>query len=175
MKAIHLLPAALLLFAAASCKKDDDNNAQTLSDTDRVFMTNASYSNNNETDAGSAASTMASMAMVKNFGVMMVSDHTKAQSDLSTVGTQVGKTDLPTTPDSMHVRMKAMLMTMSGRAFDSAYLKMQVTDHINTIALLQNEINNGSDQRVKNYATTQLPVVQMHKRMADSIVMMNGF
>lgn len=91
------------------------------------------------------------------------------------LGAQVGKTDLPTTPDSAHVHMKMMLMMLSGRAFDSAYMKMQVVDHINTINLMQTEINTGSDQRVKDYASSHLPAVQMHKQMADSIVAANGF
>src|SRR3954470_17402648 len=95
---------AFALAALASCKKDDDE--QTMNDTDRNFMTQASFSNNAEVDAGNTAATMASMASVKNFGSMMVTDHTKAQSDLRSVGTQVGVTNLPTTPDTTHVRMK---------------------------------------------------------------------
>lgn len=71
--------------------------------------------------------------------------------------------------------MKMMLMTLSGRAFDSAYMKMQVANHINTINPMHSEINNGSDQRVKDYASAKLPNVQMHKQMADSIVKANGF
>ena len=106
---------------------------------------------------------------------MMVADHTSAQADMATLGTQVGKTDLPTTPDSAHQAMTRMLMTMSGRAFDSAYMKMQVVDHQATINLMQSQISNGSNQRVKDYASSKLPTIQMHKRMADSIVAVNGF
>lgn len=174
MKRYQLLASALVICSLACCKKDDDDT-QTLSDMDKTFMTNASYANNAEIDAGGAATTKASMSSVKDFGMDMVTDHTKAQADMVALGVQVGKTDLPTGPDATHVQMKAMLMTLSGRAFDSAYMKMQVTDHINTIALMQNEIASGSDQRVKDYASSHLPVVQMHKQMADSIVAANGF
>lgn len=175
MKTIKWIPAALLLCLAAACNKDDDNNSESLSDADRNFMTRASYGNNAEISAGSMAASQGSMASVRSFGSMMVSDHTKAQADMVSLGTQVGKTDLPTTPDSAHQAMGHMLMMMSGRAFDSAYLKMQVVDHQSTINLMQSEISNGSNQRVKDYASSHLPVVQMHKRMVDSLVLANGF
>ena len=170
------IAATLLALAIAGCKKDDDdNNGQTLNDTDRTFMTSASYGNNSEIDAGTAASSMASIGAVQSFGTRMVTDHTTAQSDLVSVGAQVGVTSLPSTPDSAHIQLKAMLMTLSGRAFDSAYMKLQVSDHANTIALFQNEINNGSNTQVKNYASTHLPTIQMHKHMADSIVAAYGW
>lgn len=175
MKQLKWIPAALLLCICAACNKDDDNNSDTLSDTDRTFMTNASYSNYAEVSAGSLAASQGNMSTVKSFGTMMVSDHTSAQADLVSIGTQVGKTDLPTGPDSAHQAMTHMLMMMSGRAFDSAYMKMQVIDHQKTIDLMNAEINNGREQRVKNYASAKLPTVQMHKRMADSIVAANGF
>jgi putative membrane protein len=166
----------LLAVAIAGCNKDDDdNNGQVLNDTDRTFMTSASYGNNAEIDAGTTASSMASITAVQSFGTRMVTDHTAAQGDLVLVGTQVGVSNLPTTPDSAHIQLKAMLVTLSGRAFDSAYMKLQQTDHANTIALFQNEINNGSNTQVKNYATTHLPTIQMHKQMADSIVAAYGW
>lgn len=168
------IAAAMLALAIAGCKKDDDGG-QTLNDTDRTFMTSASYGNNSEIDAGTTATSMASIGAVQSFGTRMVTDHTTAQSDLVSVGTQVGLSNLPTTPDSVHIQLKAMLMTLSGRAFDSAYMKLQVSDHANTIALFQNEINNGSNTQVKNYASTHLPTIQMHKQMADSIVAAYGW
>lgn len=175
MKVTKWMLAGLMLCAVASCKKDDDEDTNTLNDTDRQFMMNASYSNNAEVDAGGAAASMGLTASVRNFGAMMVADHTTAQNELRLIGSQVGVTNLPTTPDSAHIAMKQKLMMMSGRAFDSAYMKMQVVDHQSTINLLQNEINNGRHQSVKNYASSKLPNVQMHKRMADSIVAANGY
>jgi putative membrane protein len=174
MKAI-ILPAAVLLIAFSGCKKDDDNNDSGLNDTDRTFMTNAAYSNNAEVDAGTIAASRGNMGMVRDFGTMMAADHSTAQAELVTLGTQVGYSNLPATPDSAHIRISNMLKTMSGRAFDSSYMKQQVVDHQNTISLMQNEIANGRDQRVKNFATTKLPIIQHHKHMADSIVAANGF
>ncbi len=175
MKATSWIPALLMAGALIACNKEDDDDDAGLNDTDRTFMTQMSYGNHAEIDAGNAASTMASLGAVRSFGSMMVSDHTAAQAKLVNVGNAVGVTSLPDMPDSAHVRMKAMLLTMSGRAFDSTYMRMQVADHQNTINLLQQEISNGLDGRVKAYATEHLPAVQMHKHMADSIVSVNGF
>ena len=58
---------------------------------------------------------------------------------------------------------------MSGRAFDSAYMHNQVTDHQTTVANFQTELNQGQDQDVKNYANKNLPHIQIHLQRADSI------
>ncbi len=158
---------ATAVFGIAACHKDENNDS--MNQADRDFMMAASYGNNNEVDAGQTASGMANDAMVKSFGSMMVTDHTTAENELKTLSSRKNVT-IPTTPDAAHVSMKAMLMTMTGRAFDSAYMRAQVTDHQATIDLMQAEINNGKDQEVKDYASKYLPKVQMHKHMADSIV-----
>lgn len=157
---------AAVLFAA--CKKDDDNNSNNISDADRTFMQMAAYSNNDEIDAGTLASTKGNMASVRSFGSMMVTDHGMAQTDLQSLASQKGVT-LPSGPDSLHIAMKQMMMNLSGRDFDTAYMNAQVRDHQATITLMQNEISNGSNQDVKNYASSKLPTIQMHYHMADSI------
>jgi len=169
-KMIVMLTASAIVGLTA-CHKDDDDS---MNQADRDFMKTASYSNNNEVDAGQMATSMGSDAMVKTFGGMMVSDHTTAEDELKTLSSKKGVT-IPTEPDAAHISMKAMMMTMSGRAFDSAYMHAQVTDHQATIDLMQAEINNGKDQDVKSYATKYLPKVQMHKHMADSIVAVMHF
>lgn len=137
--------------------------------TDQNFMQMASFSNNDEIDAGALASVKSSDSAVMMFGQMMVTDHTTAENDLRSLSTTVSVT-IPTTPDSVHIAMKAQLQAMNGRAFDSMYMHAQSTDHQNTINLFQTEISNGNNTSVKNYANTYLPKIQMNKHMVDSII-----
>lgn len=159
----------LLVGAFFSCKKNDNSNTNGTSTADHSFMAQASYSNMAEVDAGQLASTQGNDAMVRSYGHTMVSDHTTAENDLQAVASQVTY-NLPSGVDSMHMALKAQLATMSGRAFDSMYMHMQVNDHNAAITLFQNEASNGYNQNVKNYANKYLPKLQMHKQMADSII-----
>jgi putative membrane protein len=153
---------------AYGCDKNHDNDSS-LNDTDRDFMVKASYGNNSEVDAAQLATSKTAEVAVKNFAQMMITDHTTAQNDLKNLATKktVG---IPSGPDSAHIAMKNQLSALAGRAFDSAYMHGQLNDHVTVINLMQNEISNGKDGDVKNYANTYLPKVQMHKRMVDSII-----
>jgi len=164
-----LLGMALLsttIFTA--CNKDDDN--ESMNQTDMNFMTMASYGNHNEIAAGKIADSNASNAAVRSFGMMMVTDHSMAETELTNLAAQYNMA-IPQMPDSAHRAMGMMLRSMSGMMFDSTYMTKQVMDHQMTIQLFQNEIANGSDQSVKAYAQKYLPKIQMHHHMADSISM----
>lgn len=170
-----LLIACAGMLAFCSCHKDDDNNnnnnnnGSAMNQTDQNFMQKASYSNNDEVDAGTLADAKASNSAVMMFGQMMVTDHGTAENDLRSVASMVSVT-IPTTPDSVHMAMKAQLQALSGSAFDSTFLHAQSTDHQTTINLFQSEIANGNNTSVKNYANKYLPKIEMHKRVADSLI-----
>jgi putative membrane protein len=65
--------------------------------------------------------------------------------------------------------MAAQLQTLSGNVFDTTYIGAQVRDHILTIQIFQQELSNGNNQQVKNYANKYLPVIQMHLQEAQNI------
>jgi putative membrane protein len=169
MKQITFALLAAALLAGAACKKSHHGSHNPpLGDTDRQFLVNASYSNLAEVDAGTLASAKGSEAGVKMFGQMMVSDHNTAESELKNIADS-NQVSIPDAPDSAHRAMKAMLTTLSGKTFDTTYIRGQITDHQKTIDLFQAEINNGQSQRVQAYAIKYLPKIQMHLAMADSL------
>lgn len=158
----------MLLF---SCNKNDTQS--TLSDNnpsngDAGFMQMASYSNQDEVSLGNQAGTKATNPAVKDFGVMMANDHLKSEDELKVLARNKG-VSLPGGPDQAHLDLKAQLEKLSGRAYDSAYIHAQVTDHKNTVALYQAEVADGKDQDVKNFAVKYLPVIQQHLLKADSL------
>jgi len=162
--------AAITLFA--QCKKEDEYSMST---TDRDYMNKIAYANNSEVELGKFAANTATGETTRAFGDMMVNDHTTAEIDLQSVA-EMKKQTLPTIPDSAHISAKQLLTTMVGTLrFDSAYLHMQVTDHENTISLLQTIITSAADNDLKNYANKYLPKVKMHKQKADSIINELGF
>ena len=155
----------LVALVLTSCSKTDTNNITTQ---DQTFMKQASLSNTVEVNAGNLAATKATNPQVKAYAQSMVSEHTMAQTDLRNLGTTVG-TAVTDTVDPAHMVIMTQLSGMSGRAFDSAYIYSQVTDHNTTATNFQTEQNSGNRTEVKNYANTYLPHIQMHLTRADSI------
>lgn len=152
-----------------ACSDDDDDN-NNLNDTDRNFVTMASISNNGEIQAGQLAASKATDASVKAFGQKMVADHTTAASELKAITGNLGL-NVSDTLDAEHKALKAQLESLSGRSFDSVYIHSQTDDHTSAITLFQNEASNGSNNQLKTFAGTKIPVLQMHKQMADTIVL----
>lgn len=118
-----------------------------------------------EVEMGQMAANKATNQKVKDFGQRMVTDHTKANDELKSVAQKKGVT-LPSEPDAKSKSMSARMSNLSGAAFDRAYMQDMVSDHEKDIAEFQKEAEGGTDSDVKNFASTTLPTLQEHLRMA---------
>lgn len=165
MKTTYLLAGLTLLFVA--CHKSPGENTP-LSKGDIYFMQTASYSNWAEVVAGGIASANGNKDSVKMFGSMMVEDHGKAEAKLTSLAGSLN-VDIPQEPDAEHKAKAAVLKTLSGYTFDTAYINGQVIDHQKTIAAFNDEISGGSNHAVVNYAKTNLPTIKMHLEEALNI------
>lgn len=159
--------AALALVALFACNKNNNNN-NAVNANDKTFVTMAAMSNYAEISAGQLAVTKTADPMVSAFAQKMITDHTNAQDSLQMLAGQLGLY-APDSLDAAHVQMAQTLSALSGRAFDSAYVHGQVTDHQNTVNLFQNENSAGSNAQVKTFESVHLPIIQMHLMMADSL------
>jgi putative membrane protein len=166
MKKLVCILMAISFFAA--CNKNDNDNTS-LNGTDQEFLQQTSYANRNEISGAEIALAHGSADSVKVFAQMMIISHTTAQTSLDSLAKQFN-VGVPETADSAHMAFAQRLQTLSGYAFDTTYMGAQVRDHQLTIAIFQNEISSGSSQQVKNYANTNLPVIQQHLQMAQSIL-----
>jgi putative membrane protein len=161
-------------FLFFSCHKSNNNGNQTVSTQDSTFILKAALSNTAEVQAGQLASTVADSSSVQMFAQKMVTDHTTAQNDLKTVG-QNDNVAVPDSVDAMHAMLMDTLKMLSGRAFDSVYVMNQIMDHQKTISDFQQEVNSGNKTDVVNYANKNLPILQMHLQMADSLATVMKF
>jgi len=128
----------------------------------------ASMANTAEVGAGQMAAAKATDEDVQDFGNFMVTEHGTSETQLKGLADSLGLY-APDSLDVEHVALKMQLDSLDGRAFDSAYIHAQVTDHQNAIGLFQNEIDNGRNSRLIDFATSQMPHLQMHLQKADSI------
>ncbi|WP_247235642.1 DUF4142 domain-containing protein [Telluribacter sp. SYSU D00476] len=155
-----------LLFAA-SCKNDDDN-VVTVPEQDRNFAVMATDANLFEIQAGQLAQTKGARQDVKNFGQMMVTDHTKSTEELMGIATPKNIT-LPTTLSTEKRQKYDSLNAVTGQAFDRMYARMMVTSHQQTINLFETQSNQGGDTELKSWATGKLPALRTHLQGAQTL------
>jgi putative membrane protein len=135
---------------------------------DASFYKNAAEGGISEVDAGNLATTKGNSQAVKDFGAMMVKDHTAANDKLKALATTKG-VDLPTSASVSQMATKAKLDVLSGDTFDKSYIKSQVKAHRETIALFRKEIASGQDADAKTFATSTLPTVRDHLKAITKI------
>ncbi len=123
---------------------------------------------------GMAEVKLAALAMQKStnptvlaFARKMNADHTKNNAQLATIVKSEGMMP-PSDVGPANKMVMGKLQGLSGAAFNSAYLKSQVTAHQQMLALMQQEASSGSDPKLTAFAKATAPVVQQHLTMAQS-------
>ena len=155
--------SALLVCVAAAQQSQANRMKQSA---DETFATKAAQGGIAEVEFGNLASQRASNEKVKQFGQQMVTDHTKANDELKAIATRKGLT-LPTSMDSKSEATRKHLSTLSGAAFDRAYMQDMVSDHRKDIAEFQQEASHGTDSDLKEFASKTLPTLQHHLELAE--------
>lgn len=105
---------------------------------------------------------------VKNFGMMMVKDHTKANNKLMALA-KSKNINLPTTPAAADQKVIAELSKKSGEDFDKAYVADMISDHKNDIKEFHYASENCSDPDLKAFAGKTLPVLKNHLDAINTI------
>jgi putative membrane protein len=135
---------------------------------DASFFKHAAEGGLFEVDAGNLATTKGNSQAVKDFGAMMVKDHSAANDKLKSIAAGEG-VDLPTSPSVAQMATKTKLDVLSGDTFDKSYIKSQVKAHRETIALFKKEIATGQDPDAKAFATSTLPTLRSHMKAITQI------
>ena len=144
------------------------NNMGGLSSHDHEFMMNAAMGGMLEVELGQVAAQKGTSEAVKQFGQRMVDDHSKANTQLTTLAQSKGIT-LPTALDDKHRNEVTKLSAMSGAAFDREYSKKMLSDHNKDVSEFEKESTHGTDPDLKAFATTTLPTLREHQQMARAL------
>ena len=128
---------------------------------DTAFAAKAAVGGMAEVALGKMAAAKGSDSQVKDFGNMMVTDHSKANAELMSIAKAKNIT-LPAGLDAEHQAKSDSLSKLSGKDFDKAYVAAMIEGHKKTLALMQSEAANGKDAELKAFAAKTAPVVQTH-------------
>lgn len=126
-----------------------------------AFVTNAAISDMYEIQAGEIAQRKGQSATVKEFGKMMVADHTAMSNVMKPLITAAGQT----APTGLDERRKGMIDNLNAAAagdFDKVYLDQQEAAHNEALALMRGYAENGDDAGLKEAAAKAAPKIQTH-------------
>ena len=132
---------------------------------DKEFVSKAGMGGMAEVQMGNLALQKAASADVKAFGQRMVTDHSKANEELQQLATAKGLA-LPTELGGEHKAALDHLSSLSGAAFDKAYMDHMVEDHEKDVAEFEKASNSAQDSDVKGWAGKTLPTLQQHLQLA---------
>jgi len=136
---------------------------------DKEFVMKAAAGGMMEVEAGRIAQEAATNQRVKDFGAMMVRDHSAANDELKSLASAKG---LMIPEDSLMMKHKPHmdeLRSKKGAAFDRFYMSEMVKDHNKDVAEFEKATTSAMDADVKAFATKTLPTLRMHKDSAEAL------
>ncbi|MCJ8165387.1 DUF4142 domain-containing protein [Pontibacter sp. E15-1] len=172
-----------LLFGMASCNQQQgaveeaqDVNEEIAENTQMEdemtnmsdFMTKAASGGMMEVELGKLAAEKGSSKEVKDFGNMMVTDHTKANDQLKALAQQKNIV-LPDSMGEEHMEHVNELREKTGADFDKAYMDLMVSDHEEDVDMFESAAEDLEDMEVKNFASTTLTALRQHLDRAKQV------
>ncbi len=128
---------------------------------DAQFLVDAAEINLEEIQLGQLAQNSSVMPDVKELGVMMVKDHTKALNDLQALAAKKQIT-LPTSITKDGENSYKKLSEKTGSDFDKEYCDLMVKGHKDAIHKFEKASTDSTDADIQSWAATMLVVLRTH-------------
>lgn len=135
--------------------------AQTATPEDRAFVAKVSQGGMFEVAAGRMASTKGSTQDIRDFAIAEVHDHTLVGSKLKQISTAAGISFAPALNADFSSKLKH-LSSLSGPAFDIAYLSEMGNLHDIDGAAFAKEASKGGSAAYKAFGTETQRIVKRH-------------
>jgi putative membrane protein len=203
MRKIAALPVVLTAALSFACNAENRNTTDrntpnepsvgttgdSVSAGDRDFVEDIGIAGMAEVELGRMAMERAASAEVKQFGDMMVRDHSKAGEELKHVAMK-HSIPVPSALDSEHEELKTKLSNLRGAEFDREYMSAMVQGHQDVVDRLQTRASedrfgdnqgavkpessdNPAEADINAWSAMALPTVRHHldeaKRIHDGL------
>ena len=130
--------------------------------TDQQFVDFAAQTDMVEANLGQLAQTAAATQPIKDYGQMLVADHTNDYNQLYAVAHQANL-NMPNAIDAEHNKtIIDPFQKLKGAAFDHRYVREMIAGHTKAIEVYKKEAADAENPALKSYAETALPVLQKH-------------
>lgn len=172
----------ILLLSLASCSDNNDSvdraehaneqmehaNTNVVDKDASEFAVKAADGGMLEVELGKMASEKGMRQEVKDFGNLMVKDHTALNDKLKAIAAHKNIV-LPTTLSSESQKHMDDLAKKNGHDFDKAYIDLMQKDHEDDIKDFENAVKDVKDADINNFATDALPTLRTHLEHCNSI------
>jgi putative membrane protein len=149
---------ALCSIPALAQKKGMEGKAMT----DQQFIDFAAQTDMVEVNLGELAQNVASSQSVKDYGQMLVTDHTNDYHQLYDAAHQ-SNLNVPSAIDTENNKtMIGPFQKLKGEAFDHRYIADMVSGHTKAIAIYKKEAADAENPAIKSYAQAALPTLEKH-------------
>jgi len=153
--------AAVLAFGSSSAFAQSKANKDSAN-----FVKTAIQHNFAEIDAGKLAQEKGNSPAVKEYGAMLVKDHSEANGKAETVARQMN-VEPPTSADVTHKASYLKLKVLSGDTFDRTFMNDMVKDHEADVKKFQQQAT--KNDAAGNMAKEILPKLQTHLAEAKKV------
>ena len=137
----------------------------TVSNQDRAFMAVAAQANIAELSISRSAELRVEEPL-DGVAARYVSDHTKALAELRQLSA-ILNVPIPASPSSQQLAEASQIESQSGTNLAVAFAQASIVAHEQAIALFQQEATDGSNWKVKDYASAAMPMLNMHLKLAE--------
>ena len=132
------------------------------------FVNQVAAENLMEVRLGQAAQQRAVNPSVKQFAQRMVIDHTSMQKQWMAAAKKNG-IDFKAEMSSRHLQQSEQLRTLTGTAFDQAYMGLMIQNHQENVSTFQAQRNAGHPGDIRQLIDVGLPMLQEHLSTAQQI------
>jgi putative membrane protein len=160
-----------------STDKTKSTTKEKLSESDLQAMAMIHHVNQTEIDMGKLAQTKGTTAGIKDYGKVLVKDHTSADKDLMAIAKKSGAT-IPAFKPTDEAEQKDMkdqkemaahLKTLKGAEFDKEFLTMMVEGHEKVLAKLDTMASSAQSPELQTYLKDLKPALQKHADQARDL------
>jgi len=135
---------------------------------DAAFIVDAANGGMTEIELGKLALQKGVSKQVKNFGLMMVKDHSKINDMIKAIAV-TKNISIPKAPGAKEQKIISKLTGKSGKDFDKAYIDDMIEDHQDDIKAFQTAAKKCLDPDVKSFAAKTIPILQEHLDAINAI------
>jgi putative membrane protein len=148
--------------------------------TDDQVLRKIHHINLEEIQAGQLAQKKGTTRDVKDYGAVLVRDHTKGDQDVKTLAAKMNVDLEAMKNDARHQEKQQVmqnkmdqLQKLSGKDFDRAFAQMMVNGHREAIEMVKTARADAKPE-LKSFLDKLLPVLQKHEDMANDILNKSG-
>lgn len=163
-------PIAMVFAASALCFSwsGGAQNTTSPSQDDRKFVRSAVERGDAEVALGQLAVRKGSSEDVRQFGEKMIKDQTGLEGQMRDVAQKEGIRS-PAEAISKNKALEWKLKTLSGPAFDKAYIGAMVKDHREDLDAFNKEANKGNDTAIKEAASRGALLIGQYLKLAEQL------